>query len=413
MALDTSIPLQVRPPQIESPQNVLMNAVRYQGAQGQLAEQQRATSERNALADVLRQPGTFGEDGRFNRSALPAVAAASPESVLQYGNLANQQEATADQGELRRMQLAKQGMQVQGQLLQGVRDEASYQAAKQQAAQYGIDVSQLPPNYDPAFVQQALARTMSQLDQFDMNYKQAMLDLGRQRTQLDARGLSAPQQSSSGFFQTDKFGNVSLVKGPDGNPLMPATIDPSAQGNVAQAKARGTAQGKAQVENEQGFGQAEATANEIMGVIDKAANHPGREYATGLSSMLPVLAGTDAADFMAVLDQIKGQTFLQGFQSLKGGGAITEVEGQKATQAIARLERAQTEKEFLQSLQDLRGIVSTGLERARKKAGGAGQPEQSGQAALSQNPRHVARRGRLPDGRQVVEYSDGTREVIQ
>lgn len=412
MALDTSIPLQVRPPQIESPQNVLMNAVRYQGAQGQLAEQQRSISERNALADVLRQPGTFGQDGRFSRSALPAIAAASPEAVPQYAGLANQQDATADQGELRRMQLAKQSMQVQGQLLQGVRDESSYQAAKQQAQQYGIDVSQLPPNYDPAFVQQALARTMSQMEQFDMNYRQAMLDLSRQRTLLDSRGLTAPQQSSSGFFQTDKFGNVSMVNGPDGKPLMPATIDPNAQGNVSKAKSYGSAQGKAQADNEQGFGQAEATANEVLGVIDKAINHPGREYATGLSSMLPIVAGTDAADFNAVLDQIKGQTFLQAFQSLKGGGAITEVEGTKATQAIARLERAQSEKEFLQSLQDLRGIVANGVERARKKAGAAAQTGSNDQTAAPAQ-RQISRRGRLPDGRQVVEYTDGTREVIQ
>ena len=111
----------------------------------------------------------------------------------------------------------------------------------------------------------------------------------------------------------------------------------------------------------------------LPGVIDQAINHPGRGYATGASSMLPILPGTDAADFRAVLDQIKGQAFLQAFESLKGGGQITEVEGQKATQAIARLDRAQSEAEFVKSLQELRGIVASGLERARRKAGAAGQ----------------------------------------
>ena len=401
MALDTNIPLSIRPPQIESPQNVLMNSLRLQAAQSQLGEQQRMSAERNALADVLRSPDTFGADGRFNRAALPAIAQASPGATLQYAGLANQQDASADVADARRMQLAKQNMELQGRLLQGVRDEPSYQAAKIQAQQYGIDVSQLPPNYDPAFVQQALARTMSQMDQFDMLYKQHVMN-----------GLSAPQQSSAGFFQTDKAGNVRMVNGPDGKPLMPVTLDASGQGAVAQAKARGTAQGKAQVENEQGFGQAEATANQIMGVIDQAINHPGRGYATGASSMLPIIPGTDAADFNAVLDQIKGQAFLQAFESLKGGGQITEVEGTKATQAIARLERAQSEGEFVKSLQELRGIVANGLERARRKAGAAAAPAMA--AAPSAGPtREVARRGRLPDGRQVVEYTDGTREVLQ
>jgi hypothetical protein len=407
MQLDTRIPLMAQGPQIESPINALFNATRLRSAEAQMGEQERQIGERNALAAVLRQPDTFGTDGRFNRAALPAIAQAAPGAVPQYAGLANQQDVTQDQSEVRKMQAAKQSMEMQGRLLQGVRDEQSYQAAKQQAQQYGIDVSQLPPNYDPAFVKQALARTMSQMDQFDMLYKQHMMN-----------GLSAPQQSSEGFFAADKRGNVTILKGPDGKPLMPTTIDPNAQGSVAEAKARGTAQGKAQVANEQGFGQAEATANQIIGVIDKAMSHPGREYSTGMSSMLPVIAGSDASDFRAVLDQIKGQAFLQAFESLKGGGQITEVEGQKATQAIARLDTAQSEEEFLRSLQDLRQIVGAGLERARRKAGGTAQASPAGaggvlspaQATTAPAATRTKVRSGTLDGRKVVEYSDGSVE---
>ena len=407
MQLDTRIPLMAQGPQIESPINALFNATRLRSAEAQMGEQERQIGERNALAAVLRQPDTFGTDGRFNRAALPAIAQAAPGAVPQYAGLANQQDVTQDQSEVRKMQAAKQSMEMQGRLLQGVRDEQSYQAAKQQAQQYGIDVSQLPPNYDPAFVKQALARTMSQMDQFDMLYKQHMMN-----------GLSAPQQSSEGFFAADKRGNVTILKGPDGKPLMPTTIDPTAQGSVAEAKARGTAQGKAQVANEQGFGQAEATANQIIGVIDKAMSHPGREYSTGMSSMLPVIPGSDASDFRAVLDQIKGQAFLQAFESLKGGGQITEVEGQKATQAIARLDTAQSEEEFLRSLQDHRQIVGAGLERARRKAGGTAQASPAGaggvlspaQATTAPAATRTKVRSGTLDGRKVVEYSDGSVE---
>lgn len=187
MQLDTNIALQARGPQIESPLNSLFNAARLRSAQAQLGEQERQAGERNALAGVLRSPDTFGADGRFNRSALPAIAQASPGAALQYAGLANQQDASADQADVRRMQKAKQSMELQGRLLQGVRDEPSYQSAKQAAAQAGIDVSQLPPSYDPAFVQQALARTMSQMDQFDLHYKQSMLDLARRKQDLDER----------------------------------------------------------------------------------------------------------------------------------------------------------------------------------------------------------------------------------
>lgn len=409
MQLDTNIALQARGPQIESPINTLFNVARLRSAQAQLGEQERQAGERNALAGVLRSPDTFGADGRFNRSALPAIAQASPGAALQYAGLANQQDASADQADVRRMQKAKQSMELQGRLLQGVNDESTYQSAKQAAAQAGMDVSQLPSSYDPAWVNQARARTMSQLDQFDMLYRQQMMELQRDRLARDTGNFSAPVQTNRGLVQTNARGEQKWLED-NGERVLPASIDPNAQGSVAQAKARGTAQGKAQVENEQGLGQAEATANQIMGVIDKAINHPGREYATGLSSMAPIIAGTDAADFNTVLDQIKGQAFLQAFQSLKGGGQITEVEGTKATQAIARLDRAQSEEEFVKSLQELRGIVEAGMERARRKAGAGNAPLTPPAAPQA---RQVARRGRLPDGRQVVEYTDGTREVIQ
>lgn len=412
MQLDTNLALQARAPQIESPLNSLFNVARLRSVEAQAAEQQRQVAEQGALANVLRAPNTFGADGRFNRSALPAIAQASPGAAIQYAGLANQQDASADQGAVRRMQLAKQNMEMQGRLLQGVNDESTYQSAKQAAAQAGMDVSQLPPSYDPAWVTQARARTMSQLDQFEMLYRQQMMDLQRDRLARDTKNFGSPVQTNRGLVQTNASGEQNWIVDSDGQRVMPTSIDAAGQGAVAQAKARGTAQGKAQVDNEQGFGQAEATANQIMGVIDQAINHPGRGYATGATSMLPIIAGTNAADFNAVLDQIKGQAFLQAFESLKGGGQITEVEGTKATQAIARLERSQSEGEFVKSLQELRGIVANGLERARRKAGAAAAPAATSAPAAAP-AREVARRGRLPDGRQVVEYTDGTREVIQ
>lgn len=115
-----------------------------------------------------------------------------------------------------------------------------------------------------------------------------------------------------------------------------------------------------------------ASANAQLRVIDQALNHPGRETATGLSSMIDPrnrVPGTDATDFQVLLDQIGGAAFLQGFESLKGGGAITEVEGKKAEQAIARLNRAQSDAEFKRSLEELRSVMAAGQARL-----GGGQP---------------------------------------
>jgi len=120
-------------------------------------------------------------------------------------------------------------------------------------------------------------------------------------------------------------------------------------------------------------GKAVDAAEQSINIIQQAIDHPGRETATGASGTIDprnYLPGTDATNFKVVLDQIKGKAFLQAFQSLKGGGQITEAEGQKATEAMARLNTKQSDDAFLKSLQELMNIVQTGVLRARQQASG-------------------------------------------
>lgn len=119
-------------------------------------------------------------------------------------------------------------------------------------------------------------------------------------------------------------------------------------------------QAKADIVPTQQRQSAIASGNYLSQVLDMAIKHPGRETATGLSGTLDprnYTPGTDAKNFGVVLDQIKGSAFMQAYQSLKGGGQITEVEGKKATEAIARMNTAQSDGEFLKSLNEFKVIV--------------------------------------------------------
>lgn len=78
------------------------------------------------------------------------------------------------------------------------------------------------------------------------------------------------------------------------------------------------------------------------------------------------IPGTKAAGFMAKFDQLQGQQFLEAYQSLKGGGSITEVEGEKATKAISSMQLATSETEFRKAAKDYQEVIDKGLERARK-----------------------------------------------
>jgi hypothetical protein len=109
----------------------------------------------------------------------------------------------------------------------------------------------------------------------------------------------------------------------------------------------------------------------------------GFEYAVGagLPSWM-VMGGSDTAGFLGRLEQIKGKTFLQAFESLKGAGQITEKEGEKATSALNRMNTAQSEVEFIKAAREFEENLNRGMELAKKKAG---MPSGSS-AALRWNP---------------------------
>lgn len=163
----------------------------------------------------------------------------------------------------------------------------------------------------------------------------------------------------------------------------------------------------AQEERQRALDGQRASVSSQIGVIDKALNHPGRETAVGLAGKVDprnYIPGTDATNFQVLMDQIGGAAFLQAFESLKGGGQITEVEGKKATDAIARLNRNQSGPEFEQSLKDLREVMAAGQARL------GGQPVQrsSAPAPSAGAPQAtILRTGRDATGRKVIQYSDG------
>jgi hypothetical protein len=111
-------------------------------------------------------------------------------------------------------------------------------------------------------------------------------------------------------------------------------------------------------------GQAITTAQTALQTIDKLMNHPGRGWGTGLASKLPVIPGTEQAGFIKLFDQVKSQSFLTAFETLKGGGAITEAEGKAATSAINRLDRATNQKDFDDAAADVRIILQSAIKKA-------------------------------------------------
>lgn len=70
------------------------------------------------------------------------------------------------------------------------------------------------------------------------------------------------------------------------------------------------------------------------------------------------------------IDQLKGGSFLQARQILKGGGAITDFEGQKADNAYNRMNTAQNLEDFNKALDDFNDAVKAGLGKLQQQAKG-------------------------------------------
>lgn len=151
--------------------------------------------------------------------------------------------------------------------------------------------------------------------------------------------------------------------------MMPLGNDPNNAAAVAQAKAGGAAVGKegggAQMQLIDAVPMVEVTTRQVNELL----NHPGFQSAVGMG--IPAakrIPGSKEADFAARLEQIQGGAFLQAFESLRGGGQITETEGAKATSAYNRMSDATSEKEFRAAAKDYIDILNIGLDRLRKKA---------------------------------------------
>jgi hypothetical protein len=101
-------------------------------------------------------------------------------------------------------------------------------------------------------------------------------------------------------------------------------------------------------------------------LLDKALNHPGLPGVVGLPSVAGIThaPGTSEANFRVLMKQIEGANFLQAFQGLKGGGHITEIEGEQAKQSLARMSASQDETEFKVALLELQALLRRGLMKA-------------------------------------------------
>ena len=143
--------------------------------------------------------------------------------------------------------------------------------------------------------------------------------------------------------------------------------DPAAPGGIRVAQIAG---GQKAIENE----KALITAENMLAAIDGILADPAARWAVGVGGIgtgalqnigLGALA-PGAARARGRMDQIQGQVYLRAYESLKGAGQITEYEGRKAKDAIARLNETQSWEDYQDALRELRDVTRAAVERIKK-----------------------------------------------
>lgn len=167
MAINPNIALAVQPVKFESPVNMLSQAYTLQNAaqqnrlgQMQMAEYERARAEEEGVRNFLRnrdlsKPTTEQELLQFGKTGLAYAKQLQENRAAVLKQKTDQLKYASD--------LAEQA----GRIYNTVKDQESWQIARQKLAALGGDPSTLPEAYDPNFVKNEIAQAVSVKDQWE------------------------------------------------------------------------------------------------------------------------------------------------------------------------------------------------------------------------------------------------------
>jgi hypothetical protein len=285
-------------------------------------------------------------------------------------------------------------------------EQRAAEAAKLERGLSALAGAQSPEQWD-AFAAANQPELVGQFENREMLFAQA---LGL-KAALERQAQQGPQGGEFGLspqYGVDAEGNPVLLQlGKDGRAVqsqMPegvtlsrepirldagthfVLLDPITRAPIAQIpkalreaeaeKAIGRAEGEATGGAITEQGSATAKAQQALDLINSIARDPALDSITGMiQGRLPPMsqAGTD---LNVRIEQLQGQVFLEAFQMLKGGGAITNVEGEKAERAMARLARPQSGPAYRAGLAELAEVIESGMRRMQNRAASAGQGQQ-------------------------------------
>lgn len=384
MAIDTSIYGQIRQPEIESPVNALAKVTQLKNEQNQnrlfdmkVDEANRSMQSENALADAYRN--ATKPDGTIDRNMLITSLAQGGQGAKlpAIQKTFSEQDKSARDAEKAGLETAMQKQGIIAQYAGSAKDQPSWTAAKQALSGMGIDVSQVPDQYDPNTAQTLLQRSLTGVQQLEQAWKQKGFDLDvakfgyQQKNDAANRGVTIRGQ------------NMTDARMRDANDIKREDKKATAE----QAKA----------------GQV-ASFDTMLGTLDRLAVHPGLSRSVGVVGAFPTSPGSDSANFQAELNTFQSQAFLPMVAQLKGMGALSDAEGKKLTAAVGALDPKMGEKAFRDSV----SRITRDMEAARARVAGTPREKAQQQSAPIQIKSAIDYE-KIPSGTTYIDPNGQTR----
>jgi hypothetical protein len=289
MAIDPSIALGVKPVQLENPLDAYAKVAQFKQMQQQnrladlmFGEKQREVEEGNALNQLYKN--AVGTDGQIDRNKLytgmaqGGLGAKLPAIQKTFA----EQDRSLLEAEKAKLETGLKRFEMSGQIMAGVKDQASWDLARQQTAKvFGPEVAaQLPEVYDPALVEQKRLQALTVKDQLEQKWKALNYTLDQDKFTY--------QQTNDKVNRDVTIRGQNLVdaRGRRANELKEQENSINQQGIVGKKVQDVELKLQDDYRNEsKGFSETSTAMKKILGAITTADKNPGSALAAGTAFM--------------------------------------------------------------------------------------------------------------------------------
>jgi len=115
-------------------------------------------------------------------------------------------------------------------------------------------------------------------------------------------------------------------------------------------------------------------STQFVNLLDKLEKHKGFDnlFGTNFSFTPTWMAATDAADAKVLFKQIDAKGFMEAIKQMKGMGALSNAEGEKASAAFLGLDTSMSEEAAKEAIGEAKRIIQKGIDNSKKILEGEG-----------------------------------------